>query len=116
MSDNVHDIAVVSPTSLSNNQDGKSLPLSERDVALRSAIPTELQSFGNSEVQVFLLAMLEGMSRQMLSSDSHWLARSHARHICESLGIGEERFDSLLKAVKPGIEHARTSNPLHSRF
>jgi hypothetical protein len=112
MQEETRDIVVVSQNTLCSSQDGKSHPLSVRVAALRSAIPPELQSFENSEVIVFLLSLVEGMSREMMSPDKVWFAHSRAEQLCLAVGIDESRFKELQAAIAPAMERCRRSNPI----
>lgn len=116
MSEDNRDIIVGSRSTSCSNQVGSYAQLSAQDAALLSAIPPELQSCEHLELTVFLLAMLQGFSQEVMSNDVRWFASHRAKLLCTQAGIAEERFDELMAVLAPAMEKLRRSNPASTMF
>ena len=88
--------------------------LLEGDVALRSAMQTETESL--DEAGTILLAILTGLTENVMSSDVIELSVWRAEDICLSLGMNKETFGRFARRFLEVAKQARQKNPLHSMF
>lgn len=116
MPDKPDDTPAQSPQTSLTNRAGSNLPLSEPVAALQCSTQTGTQSSTNSEDVVILLAILRGMSANMLSSDQVWLSCRHALGVCVSLGISEDVAEEKIAAFMKAAKALRNQHPMVSMF
>ena len=73
------------------------------------------QAHLNNQVAV-LIAILHGMTCEMLSPDSVYLSLARARSICEAAGIPDETISQVMDSFNRYSKEMRRRNPLSSLY
>ena len=107
-----HDLSVVSPTSSLQNQDGKSLQHSVRDVAVASETSTDQLLLEN----YVLKTMIEGLIYNMVSSDAIMLAMYRTKKACVHNGLDENKVVEIIQLVIDNHKKVTSKNPMSVLF
>ena len=94
-------------------QDGRLARLLGRDVAAQS---TPLDETFYEEQMVILLAILTGLSRNVLNPDVMWLSADEAKTYCRKMGMDEGTVTTALNNFLDIAQQARRKNPLNCLF
>lgn len=116
MPDKPNDTPAQSQVTSLTNQAGSNPPHLDLDVVLQCLTQTETRSSPNCEDVVILLAILRGMSSNMLSSDAVWLSCHHAKQLCISLGIDEDAAEQKIAVFMDAAKNLRSQHPMASMF
>ena len=69
------------------------------------------------EATIALFALVEALSREVMSSDVWWLANHSARKSAvDKYGISVEAYDEVMVRLEKARKEVRKSNPMHSMF
>ena len=107
-----HDLSVASPTSSLQNQDGKSLQHSVRDVVVASETSTDQLSLEN----YVLKTMVEGLIYNMMSSDAIMLAMYRTKKACIDNGLDENKVVEIIQLVIDNHKKVTKKNPMSVLF
>lgn len=98
---------------LPTEQTGTLPPPLVRAAALRS-IPTELGC--SPESVLVLTAILLGLLRNTLSSDTLFLALGRARQLAKEAGVSDAEWERVKGIVERAWKHESAKNPLKGMF
>lgn len=67
------------------------------------------------EASIVLFALVEALSREVMSSDVWWLANHSAKQMAtKKYGISEEVYDEVMEKIENARQQVRKTNPLHT--
>ena len=84
------------------------------DVALLSSTRTETELL--DDAGMVLLAILTGLTENVLSGDTVYMSVRRAEQICLGMGMSQEVFDAFSHKFMDISQQARRKNPMYSMF
>lgn len=109
-------MAVESLKSLVKRRAAKSAPRLGQGAACHSVTPDDNVSFDKNELITVLLAMMQGLSYNVMSQDVWALSMFAARKIALEAGINEERFMLIQAKIFELQQAGKSCNPMQSMF
>ncbi len=69
------------------------------------------------DAAIVLFALVEALSREVMSSDVWWLANHSAKQrAIQKYGISEEVYDEVMEKIEKARQQVRKTNPMHTMF
>ena len=65
---------------------------------------------------VVLMALLDALTRNVMSGDIWYLSYRQAIGVCKQIGMPNDEIDAIIKRIDEYRFVSRQSNPLHSMF
>lgn len=109
-------MAAESLKSLVKRRAAKSAPRLGQDVACRSLTPDDNVSFDKNELITVLLAMIQGLSYNVMNQDVWALSMFAARKIAAEAGVSEESFMLIQAKIFELQQAGKNTNPMKDMF